>query len=172
MNKSHKKVDKYRHVKIYTDGSSKGNPGTGGYGVILEYLDDKGICHTKEFSQGYTFTTNNRMELLSVIVGLEALTQPCKVIVYSDSQYVINAFNQHWVDSWLKHEWKNSKKEPVKNSDLWKRLLQAKKQHFVSFVWVKGHAGHPENERCDKLATKAADSNNLLEDSGFINSSI
>ncbi len=97
------------------------------------------------------------MELLGVITGLEALKRPCTVEVHSDSQYVVNAFNQHWVEGWLKRGWKNSKKEPVKNSDLWKRLLEAKKPHNVSFHWVKGHAGHPENERCDELATSAAD---------------
>ena len=107
------------------------------------------------------------MELLGVIVALEALKRPCTVEVHSDSQYVVNAFNQHWVDGWLKRGWKNAKKEPVKNSDLWRRLLEAKKPHEVTFVWVKGHAGHPENERCDALATAAADGKNLLEDTGF-----
>ena len=107
------------------------------------------------------------MELLGVITGLEALKRPCTVEVHSDSQYVVNAFNQHWVEGWLKRGWKNSKKEPVKNSDLWKRLLEAKKPHNVSFHWVKGHAGHPENERCDELATSAADGPGKIEDEGF-----
>ena len=107
------------------------------------------------------------MELLGVITGLEALKRPCTVEVHSDSQYVVNAFNQHWVEGWLKRGWKNSKKEPVKNSDLWKRLLEAKKPHNVSFHWVKGHAGHPENERCDELATSAADGPGKIEDKGF-----
>jgi ribonuclease HI len=107
------------------------------------------------------------MELLAVIVALESLKRPCEVCVYSDSQYVVNAFNQHWVESWLSRGWKNSQKQAVKNVDLWKRLLRAKESHKVSFVWVRGHAGHPENERCDTLATQAADGANLLVDEGF-----
>ena len=130
-------------VTIYTDGSSRGNPGPGGYGAVLQFVDSAGKLHERELSQGYATTTNNRMELLGVIVALEALKRPCTVEVHSDSQYVVNAFNQHWVDGWLKRGWKNAKKEPVKNSDLWKRLLEAKKPHDVTFVWVKGHAGHP-----------------------------
>ena len=148
-------------VTIYTDGSSRGNPGPGGYGAVLQFVDSTGKLHERELSQGYATTTNNRMELLGVIVALEALKRPCTVEVHSDSQYVVNAFNQHWVDGWLKRGWKNAKKEPVKNSDLWRRLLEAKKPHEVTFVWVKGHAGHPENERCDALATAAADGKNL-----------
>ncbi len=152
-------------VNIYTDGSARGNPdGPGGYGTILQYMDTKGILHEKELSAGYQKTTNNRMELMAVIVGLEALNRPCEVELYSDSKYVIDAFEKNWVDSWLKNGWKNSQKKPVKNIDLWKRLLEAKKQHQVHFNWVKGHAGHPENERCDKLATSAADGGNLLDD--------
>jgi len=152
-------------VNIYTDGSARGNPdGPGGYGTILQYVDTKGTLHEKELSAGYQKTTNNRMELMAVIVGLEALNRPCQVELYSDSKYVIDAFEKNWVDSWLKNGWKNSQKKPVKNIDLWKRLLEAKKQHQVHFNWVKGHAGHPENERCDKLATSAADGGNLLDD--------
>ena len=155
-------------VKIYTDGAARGNPdGPGGYGSVLEYVDPKGQLHTKEMSQGYVKTTNNRMELMAVIAGLEALNRPCTVEVYSDSQYVVNAFNQHWVDGWLKRGWKNAQKQPVKNDDLWKRLLEAKRPHKVEFVWVKGHAGHPENERCDELATAAADGKGRLVDAGF-----
>lgn len=104
------------------------------------------------------------MELMAVIAGLEALNRPCQVELYSDSKYVIDAFEKNWVDSWLKNGWKNSQKKPVKNIDLWKRLLEAKSRHQVHFNWVKGHAGHPENERCDKLATSAADGGNLLDD--------
>lgn len=152
------------HVDIFTDGSSRGNPGPGGYGSLLRFVDRNGQVHEKELSQGYKLTTNNRMELLGVIAALEALKNPCEVTVYSDSQYVVNAFNQHWVDGWLKRGWKNAKKEPVKNPDLWKRLLKAKEPHQVTFVWVKGHAGHPENERCDELATTAADGDALLDD--------
>ncbi|WP_178006609.1 ribonuclease HI [Mediterraneibacter sp.] len=154
-------------VKIYTDGAARGNPdGPGGYGTVLEYIDTKGVLHTKELSQGYVRTTNNRMELMAVIAGLEALNRPCEVEVYSDSQYVVNAFNQHWVDGWIKKGWKRGKNEPVKNPDLWKRLLAAKEKHEVSFHWVKGHDGHPQNERCDLLATSAADGDTLLVDEG------
>ena len=154
-------------VKIYTDGAARGNPdGPGGYGSVLEYVDPKGKLHVKELSRGYVRTTNNRMELMAVIAGLEVLNRPCTVEVYSDSQYVVNAFNQHWVDSWIKKGWKRGKNEPVKNIDLWKRLLQAKELHNVSFHWVKGHDGHPQNERCDQLATAAADGDDLSVDEG------
>ena len=154
-------------VKIYTDGAARGNPdGPGGYGSILEYVDTKGELHVKEISQGYVRTTNNRMELMAVIAGLEALYRPCTVEVYSDSQYVVNAFNQHWVDGWIKKGWKRGKNEPVKNVDLWKRLLEAKSKHSVTFHWVKGHDGHPQNERCDELATTAADGTELIVDEG------
>lgn len=152
-------------VKIFTDGSARGNPdGPGGYGTVLQYVDTKGELHEREYSQGYVKTTNNRMELMAAIVGLEALNRPCEVELYSDSQYLINAFNQHWIDSWVKKGWKRGKNEPVKNTDLWKRLLEAKAQHKVTFIWVKGHDGHPENERCDRLATSAADGDGLIED--------
>ena len=152
-------------VKIYTDGAARGNPeGPGGYGTVLQYVDSKGQLHEREFSAGYKKTTNNRMELMAVITGLEALNKTCEVEIISDSKYVTDAFNQHWVDGWLKSGWKNSSKEPVKNIDLWQRLLRAKAPHQVTFTWVKGHAGHPENERCDRLATTAADGNNLLDD--------
>ena len=130
-------------VTLYSDGSSRGNPGPGGYGTILRYTAPSGAVHEKEFSAGFSCTTNNRMELLGCIVGLEALKRPCTVTVYSDSQYLVNAFNQNWVAGWLKRGWK--------------RLLAAKEPHTVKFVWVKGHAGHAENERCDELATTAAD---------------
>lgn len=158
------------HVKIYTDGAARGNPdGPGGYGTLLEYIDSKGVLHTKELSQGYVKTTNNRMELMAVIAGLEALNRPCEVEIYSDSQYVVNAFNQHWLDGWIKKGWKRGKNESVKNVDLWKRLLLAKEPHQVTFIWVKGHDGHVQNERCDVLATTAADGNNLIIDSGLEN---
>ena len=107
------------------------------------------------------------MELMAAIVGLEALKRPCEVELYSDSKYLVDAFNQHWIDSWLKKDWKRGKNEPVKNVDLWKRLLEAKKPHQVKFIWVKGHDGHPENERCDQLATSAADRDDLITDSGI-----
>lgn len=156
------------HVDIYTDGAARGNPnGPGGFGTILEYVDPKGQLHKREYSQGYVKTTNNRMELMAVITGLEALNRPCDVTVYSDSQYVVNAFNQHWIDGWLKKGWKRGKNEPVKNTDLWKRLLKAKEPHNITFQWVKGHDGHPQNERCDELATTAADGNELIVDEGL-----
>lgn len=149
-------------VYIYSDGSSRGNPGPGGYGTVLHYTDPKGELHVLEITEGFRKTTNNRMELLGVIKGLEALNRPCDVIVTSDSKYVIDAFNQHWIDGWIKKNFKG-----VKNPDLWKRLLEARKSHNVTFNWVKGHAGHPENERCDELATMSADSDNLLIDTWY-----
>ena len=151
-------------VNIYTDGAARGNPGPGGYGTILEYVDSTGKLHTREYSQGYRLTTNNRMELLAAIVGLEALTKPCRVILHSDSKYLTDAFNQHWVEGWIRRGWKRAGNEPVKNITLWKRLLAAREGHDVRFVWVKGHAGHPQNEKCDALATQAADGTNLIED--------
>jgi ribonuclease HI len=152
-------------VKIYTDGSARGNPdGPGGYGTILSYTDSKGVEHIREYSCGYKKTTNNRMELMAAIIGLEALTKPCEVELYSDSQYVVKAFSEHWIDGWIKKGWMRTKKDPVKNVDLWKRLLEAKKPHKVTFIWVRGHNGHPQNERCDQLATSAADGDDLLED--------
>lgn len=157
-------------VTIYTDGAARGNPdGPGGYGTVLEYVKPDGTLHTMELSQGYKKTTNNRMELMAAIVGLEALRKPCKVTLYSDSKYVVDAFNQNWIDGWLKRGWKKADKKPVKNVDLWKRLLQAMDSHEVTFCWVKGHAGHTQNERCDTLATTAADGENLLEDDGIAN---
>lgn len=143
---------------MYTDGAARGNPdGPGGYGTILKYTDTKGETHVREYSKGYEKTTNNRMELMAVIAGFEALNRPCQVEVYSDSKYVTDAFNQHWIDKWIANDWKRGKNKPVLNPDLWKRLLQAMEPHQVTFHWVKGHAGHEENERCDQLATNAAD---------------
>lgn len=155
-------------VTIYSDGSSRGNPGPGGFGTVIHYVDKNGELHVLELSNGYESTTNNRMELMGVISGFEALNRPCEVTVISDSKYVIDAFNQKWIDSWVKNNWKR-KSGPVLNKDLWTRLLKAMEGHKVDFVWVKGHAGHPENEKCDELATSAADSQNLLIDEGFLN---
>ncbi|NLP34543.1 MAG: ribonuclease HI [Clostridiales bacterium] len=153
------------NVEIYTDGSARGNPdGPGGYGTILVYIDSKGMEHRREYSAGYKKTTNNRMELMAAIVGLEALTKPCNVDLYSDSQYVVKAFNDRWIDGWIKKGWKRGRNEPVKNVDLWKRLLKAMEPHNVTYHWVKGHNGHPMNERCDELATTAADGTNLQDD--------
>ena len=151
-------------VNLYTDGACSGNPGVGGYGAILVHVDANGVKHEKEFSQGYKQTTNNQMELLAVIVGLEALKKPCDVTVYSDSKYVVDAFNNKWIDGWIAKGWKTAGKSPVKNVDLWKRLLEAKKQHDVEFIWVKGHAGHEYNERCDSLAVSAGKKDNLKEE--------
>lgn len=156
-----------QHVEIYSDGSSRGNPGPGGYGTVLRFTDPKGGVHERELSQGYRETTNNRMELMGAIVGFEALKRPCSVEFYSDSQYVIKAFTDNWIAGWVRRGWKNSQKQPVKNVDLWKRLIAAVEPHEVSFNWVKGHAGHDENERCDALATAAADGDALVEDTGF-----
>ena len=152
-------------VTIYTDGAAMGNPdGPGGYGTVLQYRDTKGNLHERELSAGYKKTTNNRMELMAAIVGLEALNRPCEVELYSDSKYLTDAFNKHWIDGWKKRGWVKSDKKPVKNIKLWQRLLKAMESHQVTFHWVKGHDGHPENERCDQLATTAADGSGLLED--------
>jgi ribonuclease HI len=142
-------------VELYTDGSARSNPGPGGYGVILKYGDKE-----KELSQGFRKTTNNRMELLAVIVGLETLTrEQVEVVVYSDSKYVVEAVNQKWVFGWQKKGFKNKK-----NPDLWIRFLKIYAKHRVKFKWIKGHNDHPYNERCDVLATEAADSRDLLID--------
>ena len=151
-----------KKVSIYTDGACSGNPGKGGWGAVLVYNGTE-----KEMSGFEAETTNNRMELMAVIAGLEALNRPCEVELYSDSKYVVDAFNQHWIDGWLKKGWKRGKNEPVKNVDLWKRLLAAKEPHQVRFIWVKGHDGHPQNERCDTLATTAADGTDLIVDEGI-----
>ena len=140
-------------IELYTDGACSGNPGPGGWAFVVV---EQGIAiYNTGGSEKHT--TNNRMELLGVIRALQALNKPCQVTIYSDSKYVVDAFNQHWVDNWLKKNWVKSDKKPVKNVDLWKTLLEAKAPHQVQFVWVKGHDGHPENERCDQLATSAAD---------------
>jgi len=147
------------HITIYTDGSSLGNPGPGGYGTVL--LTER---HRKELSQGYKRTTNNRMELMAVIVGLEALKIPLSTVtVYSDSQYVVNALEKNWVFDWEKKNFKGKK-----NADLWIRFLKVYRCHTVNFVWVKGHDGNRENERCDKLAVEAANSGRLMEDEGYL----
>lgn len=148
-------------VELYTDGSARGNPGRGGYGVVLRYGKNE-----KELSQGYRLTTNNRMELLAVIVGLETLNRDgLDVVVYSDSKYVVEAVEQRWVFGWVKKGFKDKK-----NPDLWRRFLQVYARHNVKFKWIRGHNDHPENERCDVLATTAADGGNLLIDEGYENS--
>lgn len=156
-------------VDIFTDGAARGNPdGPGGFGAILRFIDAKGESHEKELSAGFVKTTNNRMELMGIIKAIEQLEKPCKINVYSDSKYVISAFNQHWIDNWKKNGWKTSTIAPVKNRELWERLLKAMSIHSISYHWVKGHNGNPENERCDELATKAADGavETLLIDDG------
>jgi len=151
-----------KHVAIYTDGAASGNPGLGGYGVILEFQGKR-----KELSGGYRRTTNNRMELLAAVVGLEALKERCEVTLYTDSAYLVNAINEGWAQRWRAHGWMRNKNEPALNPDLWERLLRLCEQHEVHFVWVKGHAGHPENERCDQLAQEAARGINLPVDTAY-----
>ena len=145
-------------IKIYTDGAAKGNPGPGGYGVVMEFGDKR-----KEISEGFRKTTNNRMELLAVIVGLESIKKPgWDVLITSDSKYVIEAVTKGWLNNWVKKDFKGKK-----NSDLWRKYLEISKRHKVQFNWVRGHTGHPQNERCDQLATKAASSPNLKLDKGY-----
>ena len=136
-----------KKVVIFTDGACSGNPGPGGYGAILRYNGKE-----KEISGGSENTTNNTMELLAVIEALKLLKEPCDVQLYSDSQYVCNAFNLGWVEKWKSKNWMRTKKEPVRNPDLWKELYDLCQKHNVTYNWVKGHIGHPENERCDRLA--------------------
>lgn len=147
-----------KEITLYTDGACRGNPGPGGYGCILQYIDGNGQAHTKELSAGYQETTNNRMELLAAIVGLETLRENCKVKLYSDSQYLVNAYRQGWIDKWKQNGWyKDAKrKEAVKNEDLWKRLDRVMEYHEVELHWVKGHAENAYNNRCDELAVAAA----------------
>ena len=141
-------------VQIFTDGAARGNPdGPGGYGTILQFTDSQGVLHEKEMSGGFVRTTNNRMELLAAITGLEALNRPCQVDLYSDSKYLTDAFNQHWIENWKRNGWKNAAKKPVENQDLWKWLLTLMQDHDVSIHKVKGHADNPNNNRCDELAT-------------------
>ena len=150
-----------KRVNIYTDGSSIGNPGPGGYGLIMEWVGKNLI---KEFSKGFIETTNNRMELLAVIIGLELLKKDgFNVVVFSDSKYVVDAVKKKWLFEWKKNNFKKKK-----NIDLWKRFLIVYKKHNVKFEWIKGHNNHPQNERCDFLAVEAANSNKLFVDDGFI----
>lgn len=141
-----------KKVNLYSDGACKGNPGPGGYGVILEYMG-----HEQELSGGEENTTNNKMELTAIIVGLEALKEPCDVTVTTDSKYVSDAFNKGWLKSWVNKSWKKSDGKPVLNQELWQKLLILTKKHNVKFVYVQGHSGHSYNERCDKLAVKESE---------------
>ncbi len=138
-------------VRIYTDGACSGNPGPGGYGVILNYKGTQ-----KELSGGEKNTTNNRMELSAVIAGLDALKEPCAVELYTDSRYIVDAVEKGWAVSWKRNGWVKSDKKPALNADLWEKLLALLSVHSVKFIWIKGHDGHPENERCDSLAVSAA----------------
>jgi ribonuclease HI len=156
-----------KQVTLYTDGACKNNPGPGGYGAILIYDTNR-----KELSAGYRRTTNNRMEILAAIAGLEALKEPCQVRLVSDSQYLINAIEKGWARRWQANGWKRNNKEKAINPDLWERLLELCKIHKVKFEWVRGHTGHPENERCDELATSAAVGRNLAADEGYENASL
>ncbi|MDP2415403.1 ribonuclease HI [Daejeonella sp.] len=145
-------------INIYTDGASSGNPGPGGFGVILHSGK-----HYKEISEGYRKTTNNRMELLAVITGLESIKNPGQeIMIYSDSKYIIDSVEKKWVFNWVRTNFKGKK-----NKDLWLRFLEVYKQHHIRFTWVKGHNGHPENERCDELAVQASKQKNLLIDVYF-----
>ena len=150
-------------VDLYTDGACSGNPGPGGYGFILKYNG-----HEKCGSKGYAITTNNRMEIMAVIGGLSALRETCNVNIYSDSKYVIDAITQGWVYKWEANAWMRNKKDRAVNVDLWEQLLVLLDEHNVEFHWVKGHAGHPENEKCDALAVSAYQGENLSDDEGYI----
>jgi len=150
-----------KEVEIFTDGSCLGNPGPGGYGAVLKYKDN-----TKELSQGYQLTTNNRMEMLATIVALKSLKEACQVTLTTDSQYVRQGITQ-WITKWQKNNWRTASKQPVKNVDLWKQLHEQNQRHKVNWQWVKGHSGHPENERCDDLARQAAEGSDLLQDIGY-----
>jgi len=150
-----------KQISLFTDGSCLGNPGPGGYGAILVYKE-----HQKELSQGYRLTTNNRMELMAAIAGLQSLQEPCMVRLTTDSQYVKQGITQ-WIQNWKRRGWLTASKEPVKNVDLWKLLDTEVQRHQVDWHWVKGHSGHDENERCDILARDAAMSHDLLEDTGY-----
>ena len=154
-----------RQVVLYSDGACSGNPGNGGYGTVLLYKKD-GEVHRKELSGGYLLTTNNRMELLGVIRGLEALKRKSAVSIYTDSKYIVDAITKNWLVSWKNKGWKNAQKKPVKNRDLWEKLDALIHFHEAQFHWVKGHAGLEENERCDTLAVEAS-KGELEEDNGY-----
>lgn len=149
-------------ITIYTDGSSRGNPGPGGFGTLLIATSGR-----RELSGGFARTTNNRMELLAAIVGLEALDKPCRITLHSDSRYLVDALNKGWLRSWKQRGWIKADRQPVKNTDLWKRLDAAVRDHAVTWKWVRGHVGNPNNERCDELATSAADTPGLPPDTGY-----
>lgn len=157
-------MNERKRVTIYTDGACIGNPGPGGYGTVMIYGD-----HRNEMSGGFRRTTNNRMELLAVIMGLKTLKLPCDVTVYSDSKYVVDSMNEGWAKRWQTNGWRRNKKEMAVNTDMWEQLLTLSEYHDVEFEWVKGHAGNLENERCDQLAVLAAQSNDLSIDTIYEN---
>ena len=149
-------------VDIYTDGACSGNPGPGGYGVVMLFGGFR-----KEISSGYARTTNNRMEVLAAVVALEALKEPCSVSLYSDSRYLVDAIEKGWVDRWRANNWMRNKKEPAVNVDIWQRLLPLLERHKVRFIWVRGHADNAENNRCDHLARAAIEAGNLQTDDEY-----
>ena len=151
-----------KKVIVHTDGSCRGNPGPGGWAAVLEY----GV-HRRELCGGFAETTNNRMELFAAIAALEALKEPCEVTLHSDSSYLVNAVSRRWLVRWSRNNWRKADKQPVVNTDLWKRFLRQLERHNVKTVWIKGHADHPENIRCDELATNSARKPALPQDTGF-----
>lgn len=152
-------------VEIYTDGACSGNPGPGGYGTILIYGDVE-----KELSGGFSLTTNNRMEIMAVLAGLEALKKPCRVTLYSDSRYVVDAMRLGWAKKWRANNWTRGKNQPAKNPDLWARMLELSQVHTIEWVWVKGHANNEYNNRCDQLAVAASRGANLQDDPNYLES--
>ncbi len=148
-----------KEIKIYTDGACSGNPGPGGYGVVLLFNG-----HRKELSGGYNNTTNNRMEIMGVIKGLDALKEKCQVSIYSDSRYVVDAIEKGWLEKWRSNNWFRTRNEKAKNADLWELLYNRIQLHQVKFFWIKGHNDNPENTICDKLAVAASKESNLPED--------
>ena len=157
-------MNNLKEVTIYTDGGSHGNPGPGGYGVVLIFQGKR-----KELSEGFRLTTNNRMELLAAVEGLKSLKSKCRVTLYSDSKYLVDAINLGWLDGWQKKNWKRTKNKQVLNVDLWKEIIVCIKKHDIKFVWVQGHAGVVENERCDFLTQKAIDFYDLKIDEPYEN---
>jgi ribonuclease HI len=155
-------MERLKRVTIYTDGACLGNPGPGGYGVVLLYKGRR-----KELSGGYRETTNNRMELMAAIVGLKTLKEKCEATLYSDSEYLVKAMTKGWAKRWRQNNWRRNRKEKALNPDLWEQLLQLYEYHQVEFKWVKGHAKSAENNRCDELALEAAQQSNLPVDEGY-----
>jgi ribonuclease HI len=156
-------MNQMKKVSIYTDGGCLGNPGKGGYAAILKYGS-----HVKEIFGGYRLTTNNRMEMTACIKALELLKYPCMITLYSDSKYLVDGVSKGWAKRWRSNGWKRNKKEMAENIDLWEKLLNLLEQHDIEFIWVKGHSGHPENERCDELVKLSAGMDNLPDDTGYV----